>query len=456
VEKGKTSELKRMLFVPGEITTREHCYDRVEPLVKHPNNPVMVPEHPWEGKGVYYPCVLYSEIENIYKMWYFTEVEGERKHQKIMPKIDNAEIKGRMFICYATSTDGLSWQRPQLARFTLQGSNKNNVVFPDGGFILGCVTVIEDMTDPDSTQRYKMLYYDNDGEGRDGIRTAVSANGMDWTYVGEFPVLPSQDTPSLWHDRRRGQYVAFLKDRLDNRRARTIAVSKDFIRWSDPAISVIPDMGDPPTLHFYAQNAFHHCGHDFAFLNRFNFDTQKLDMELIVSPQGNDWRRLPTRPVVLSPGNPGNWDGEMILNGFGEPIVHGDRCWYYYYGSSGRHDEHAAHGAVGIATFTSGRLVGQQFEDQGFFASLPFRCPGGTLTLDAIAKQPIAVEVCSPGYGSPLDGFRQEDCVCVQGDSNRHAIRWKEKTNLDELRGNFILLRVYGCDSIVYGATFST
>ena len=444
----------RMLFLPGEITMREHCFDRIEPLIKHPANPLLGPEQEWEGAGVYYPSVLYSEAQGIFRMWYFTSVGEFKKHPPLRPLIDNAEINGQFFVCYAQSKDGVKWERPSLGKISIRGSSRNNVVMSDSGFFLGCPTVIDDLGDQDPRRRYKMLIYDNDGEGRDGVRTAVSSDGIDWEFVGEFPVLPSQDAPGLWHNRRKGEYVAFLKDRLDNRRARLISTSRDFATWSQPAVCMAPDQGDSPTMHFYAQCAFHHCGHDLGFLGRYDLSVQKGDLELISSPQGNDWRRLPTRPQILATGDPSDWDGGFVTPGLGEPIVVGDRCYCYYSGYTGRHDEGGGRGSIGLATFSHGRLAGQQFEGEGWFSSMPLLCPGGALSLNAIAKEPMTVEVHSCGYGSAIKGYTRNECTAVKGDDTRHSIRWASRDALDEIRDRFIVLRVYGKNSIVYGARF--
>ena len=142
------------------------------------------------------------------------------------------------------------------------------------------------------------------------------------------------------------------------------------------------------------------------------------------------------------------------MPGLGEPITRGDTCWYYYYGSPGRHDESTGQGAIGLATFTHGRIVGQQFEGEGWFSSIPFLCPGGTLTLDAVAREPITVAVYGTGYGGVQKGYIRQESKPVQGDSQEHAICWTSRSNLDEFRDQFIILRIYGKDSIVYGASF--
>jgi hypothetical protein len=450
----KSDDKIRMQFVPGEITTREKCFDRIEPLKKHSGNPVMVSDRFWEGPGVYYPCVLYSETEKLFKMWYYTDVPNLEPQASNRPLIDNNEILGRSFLCYARSTDGLHWEKPNLGQFAIKGSKDNNIILSDSGFFMGTVTVIDDPDEKNPARRYKLFMYDNDGKGRDGGRTAVSPDGIHWEFVGEFPMLPTQDTPSMWYDRRRKRYVAFLKDRVENRRARMISTSRDFVNWSAPAVCFGPDNGDTPTMHYYAQNAFHHCGQDFCFLNRYEFATQKLDLELVYSPQGVDWRHFPSRVPILSPGDPGQWDGGMVLCGFGEPIIRDKTGWVYYYGCSVRHDDGSGIGAIGLATFTEGRLVGQQTEGEGWFNSLPFRCPGGRLTLDAAARGPVTVEVWSTGYGGVYPEYTRQECEAVQGDKQDHTIRWKNKSNLDEFRGKFIQLRVYGLNSIVYGAGF--
>ncbi len=446
----------KLLFVPGEITERVNCFDRIEPLKKHSRNPVMVGERPWERMGVCYPSVIWCEQERLFKMWYLTGAEGEIvKHRPVQPLIDNAEISGRSFVCYAVSSDGLEWERPNLDKIKIQGSSDNNILFADSGFFLGCVTVIQDVDDPDPGRRYKMLVYDHDGELRDGARTAVSPDGIDWRFVGEFPVLPSQDTPCLWHNQEEGEYVAFLKTRIDGCRARLISTSRDFATWSSPQLCLAPDRGDSPTLHFYAQSAFRHRDQVLGFLNVYEMATQQLAIELITSGTGTDWRRLPGRPIVLAPGDTGAWDGGMVLTGMNAPLKRVDSYWYYYNGYPSLHSEASSgESAAGVATFTEGRLTGQQLVGAGWFASKPFCCPGGRLTIDAVAREPLTAEIYGAGYGGAFPGYEHGQCKPVTGDSPSHAIRWKTAENLDALKGTFVTLRVYGKNAIVYGASF--
>jgi hypothetical protein len=85
----------QLVLVPGEIGPRQSCYDRVEPLTKHPANPVLTADRPWEGIGTNYPSVVYSEAARKYRMWYLTSADEHfGKHAAVTPLIDNAVVYG--------------------------------------------------------------------------------------------------------------------------------------------------------------------------------------------------------------------------------------------------------------------------------------------------------------------------------------------------------------------------
>jgi len=238
-----------------------------------------------------------------------------------------------------------------------------------------------------------------------------------------------------------------------------ISVSKDFEHWSAPAVLLAPDLADAPTLEFYAQHAFHHRGHDLGLLNCFDLSTQRTDLELIAAPDGLGWRRLPTRPRVLGPGDPGAWDSGGVYPGTGDPLVFGDRCGIYYGGTCQRRDGSDAEQTppgTGLAAFAPGRLAGQQFTGEGWRQTIPFRCPGGRLFLNAVARGPMTVGIHSGGYGGPIAGFTHDACAPVTGDDQGHAITWEEHATLDALRDRFILVRVYGDSGLVFGFEIRT
>lgn len=457
------SKIQKM-FVPGEITNREHCHDRVEPFVKHAANPIFKAEQLWEGNCTSHPTVMFDRDEGLFKMWYETigppvkslGVTGQGK------VVDNWEVRDHhWYLCYATSRDGIHWDRPAIDRIHAEYHPGNNITHIDAGFIGGCGTVMKDRNDPDPKRRYKLLIYDNDGKGGDGARSFVSPDGIAWEPLGPFPVLPSQDAMACWYDERRGRYVALLKTRLDNLRARMISVSEDFEHWTDPEVMFDPAGTDRPTEQFYDQCAFHHAGHDWGLIGKFNLSTQTTDIELVTASLGVAWRRLPTRPLPVRSGDPGAWDCGGVYAPTSGPVEFNGRMYFYYTGTNQRHSGQGFDGqavgkvvqAIGLATFTPGRMAGQQFEGNGWFETMPFRCPGGQMTIDADTKFPLKVEICNIGYSGPIYGYREADAVPVRGDSQAHAITWKDKADLEELKGRFVQVRVYGKNSVVYGCS---
>ena len=119
---------------------------------KHAGNPIIVADRPWEegrdlGKTgdvqLVGQTVLYDEEENLFKMWY----------------LPSALPDGRRPWCYATSTDGFHWQKPDLGLIEFEGSKQNNIVemLRRGGDAgeANYYNVFKDHRDPDPQRRYK-------------------------------------------------------------------------------------------------------------------------------------------------------------------------------------------------------------------------------------------------------------------------------------------------------------
>jgi hypothetical protein len=169
---------------------------------------------------------------------------------------------------------------------------------------------------------------------------------------------------------------------------------------------------------------------------------------------------MPSRPRLLQPGAPGTYDSGGAYVGLAEPIPVGDEHRYYYYASADRHDAADTGGnpaqkpALAYATFRKNRLVGQQTEHDGFFATLPFVCPGGRLFLNFICSGEVTVAIKRPGYGGEYPGYTTADCTPVTGDHLRREIVWKTQPNLDALKGKNIRIKITGRNIIAYSAVF--
>ena len=449
------SALREILFSPGVIAERERCYDRLESLRKLDSNPVFRAERPWESAGIHWGSVLRSEADGKYKFFYSTTFPVSAEQTKVL--IDNAEIGSERHIgCYAESDDGVHWRRPALDLMLAEAFPGNNIIWQWPGYFNDSLCVIEDLADPDPGRRYKMLVYHHDRKDPDlcGGFPFVSADGLSWKRTGA--MLPTQDAECLWRDRQSGRYYAFLKDRVGPNRSRMLSWSDDFEHWSEPHWIITPDHGDDRGTNFYNQTAFRMAGRILGFLNVYDVSTQTSWIELIESPDGSSWQRMPSRSRLLQPGGPGSHDGGGAYPGLGEPILKGNEYWYYYYASPARHDEGQGEDkpTLCVATFTRNRLVGQQTEGDGTFSTLPILCPAGRLRLNFVSKEPVTVALKRPGYGGEIAGFTHAECEPISGDTQEGDVRWKSGKTPADLAGRHIRISVRGKNSIVYSAAF--
>ena len=449
--------LREVLFSPGNITERKNTYDRFEPLRKPAQNPVMVAQMPWEKGGVNWGSVLRSPVDGKFKFFYCTDFPGRQEGAVL---VDNSmQGKNHCVVCYAESDDGIVWRRPALNLHFQEQFPGNNIILTWAAYYNDSASVIEDRHEIDPERRYKMMMFHLDTKNRDlnGGCLFVSPDGLRWTFTGT--VLPGQDAAALWQDRRTGRYYAFLKDRIGNSRSRMLAVSDDFRKWSEPQWIITPDQGDHDGTNFYNQSAFVLSGRTLGFLNLYDLTTQTTWVELIESGDNVNWRRMPSRPRLLQPGVPGSYDSGGAYVGLAEPILVGDEYRYYYYASADRHDAADVGGnpaqrpSLAYATFRKDRLVGQQTEHDGSFATLPFLCPGGRLLLNFVGAGEVTVSIKRPGYGGEYEGFTTADCRPVTGDHLRQEIVWKNHATLEALQGKYIRLRIAGKNVVAYSAT---
>ncbi|MDP7162898.1 MAG: hypothetical protein QF792_05330, partial [Phycisphaerae bacterium] len=181
--------------------------------VKHPKNPLVVPDKPWE-KGVDYGngAVIHDEEEQIFKIW----------------------VRDRM---YLTSKDGIAWIKPIINR-----KDGNNLLrTPKEWGHIGAPGIFKDSVERDPKRRYKMLYLARpDGSSKSlATNAAYSSDGIHWTAEPKNPVAPFSDTQScpFW-DTRLGRYVTYLRYGPPNCRIVSRIESEDFVNWS-PKVTVL-------------------------------------------------------------------------------------------------------------------------------------------------------------------------------------------------------------------------
>lgn len=448
------------------------------PARKHPANPLLRADRPWEGwQLALYGSVLYDPDERLFKMWYQSAPSKEFD---------------REMTCYATSKDGLRWDRPPVGTIKGRGGAAHNVV-------ADCLlpSVFKDPRDPDPGRRYKMVCYIYDR----GYLTKVSADGLRWREESPDPIVPISyvdDVITAAWDGRTGQYVAFAKQMTPvtgrSRRSLYVATSRDFRHWTklQPAfladrrddLGVLPRLAaagpllNYPVNHHVARSEFYgtgafaaECGlvaFPWVFtvsanVPRFGNQDGPVEVQLAFSRDLETWSR-PLRAPVLAPGPAGAWDCGMVFTA-SQAIEVGDEVRLYYAGTNYTHGAPIPNGApgqglgtkyqgaIGLATWPRDRFVSADgLADGGVLTTVPLRFHGKRLEINAAAPSgSVVVELLNAG-GKPLEGFAPSDPFA--GDDLRHQVKFAGRADLARLAGEPISLRFRLRNAQLYSFAF--
>ena len=259
---------QKQFFVDDFIIDQMDGLERVvnEP-VKYEGNPVLRADQPWEKPTSIrsYGSVVYEEEEQLFKMWY------------AMYSRDWTD----QMLCYATSKDGLHWDKPKLGLVEYRGSRENNLIFGRarmptkeeieidptlGGASTGCFEgawVMKDPVEKDPAKRYKMLFRGPPKLAGFMVNGAYSGDGLHWTFYDDNPIIPmrSDTANNVFWDPRIDRYVVITRlfsalgefepssDPTKSGHLRIVGrtESRDFENWTPAQVLLIPDERDRET-----------------------------------------------------------------------------------------------------------------------------------------------------------------------------------------------------------------
>ena len=433
-----------MLFVDkailNDVLPRMHnISETLHQPVKYEGNPVMIPEQPWEGLECppdswphdfgFYGDTMYDEEEQIFKMWYTGVAEG---------------IQNNWNMCYATSEDGMHWEKPNLGLFEYKGSKDNNICFEslneevrqrgvaeDRVLITHHFNgVVKDMADPDPARRYKSVslqsgMYDVKMQRQvpdppTGIYPCTSPDGIHWTTNPDPVFVDDQfeygicDVVTLSYNRKRNKYVVLMKghvydpgtmgDQGGLRRLQQVVESDDFEEWTTPSVAIAADDQDPVDLHIYGMSAFDYENMYLGLIVVFraNDDDRTTEIQLVSSRNGRHWRRAGNRETFIPIGERWGPDSGEIFT-CRQPVEVGDEVWFYYSAVGGPRphvpfiagDPPQNSGTICLAKLPRGRFVSMDAgEEEGWLLTMPMKLKGNTLHLNAnAANGDILVEI---------------------------------------------------------------
>lgn len=217
-----------------ELLVDEHLIDRLvggaAQRLHHPApaEVALVFDRPWEGNGCNYLTVFRDGT--VCRLYY------RGGHATYLP--DRCE-GGSQVTCYAESSDGIAWHRPDLGLFEVQGTRHNNVILTSevGGAATHNFSPFRDArSDVPASERYKAFGGSCRKWGGQDLLAFASPDGIHWTGLAEEGVISQgafdSQNVAFW-DGQRKEYRAYVRDGRQGRDIRT-CTSSDFRTWSEP------------------------------------------------------------------------------------------------------------------------------------------------------------------------------------------------------------------------------
>ena len=419
---------EKQLFVDDVLiesaTGLERTLHQVE---KHPDNPLLVADRPWEGLSVLlYGAVIRDPDSGRFRMWYL----AWGKH-----------VGQSSYICYAESEDGLHWTKPNLGLHEFKGSKQNNIVIPN---VTSNTTVMYDPRDPDASRRYKAVIRDR------GTRAWLSPDGIHWRDHG---VIMDQcyDSTTVHWDPVGNKWIASVKIFRDGKRARGYAESADFFHWSDTYFMATVDERDAPDDQMYAMIVFRYESVYLGLLRILHEQSDVVDVQLASGRNAKHWDRLVRTPLVPCSTAKGAWDYGNNSPSTDPPIRVGDALWLYYSGRGTTHGEKPNTGAIGLGTLRLDGFVSMDAgQAGGELTTKPCLLQGGRLYVNVdVAGGSLRAELIDES-GRTIDPYTSQNCGPVESDSIQAPLSWRGADDLSPLKDRPVRIRFHLTNAKLY------
>jgi hypothetical protein len=446
----------RQLFVDDFLIETTNLKREFYSAKKYEGNPVLKPETELEKgvDGLPVACpkdggVWWDPKDNIFKMWY------------------EAGWIGTM--AYATSRDGINWERPNLD--IVPGTNQ---LLP--GLRPDSTTVFLDHDTKNPEERFKLFLRGPNFLNEYHGFSMVSPDGIHWSE----PVRTGYcgDRSTMFYNPFRKKWVYSIRSggplRSGNGRARYYHEHTDFLKgteWKEDEISFWTgaDRLDPPdpaigkNAQLYNLSAVGYeslmLGFHQIHLGPPNDECQKLgtpkitELTLSFSRDGFHWYRPNRKAFIPATRKPGDWDRGYVQSVGGICAIVGDQLWFYYIGFKGdpenRHPVGMksgmyANGSTGIAILRRDGFASMSANmNEGMLLTRPITFNGKFLFVNTDCSDgELRVEILNED-NTVIDPFSADNCNPVSSDNTIQQVNWKNSKDISLLIGKIIRFRFY-------------
>ena len=452
-------DLGRQLFVDDfliEQTSLVRTFHRAE---YHPASPVLSPTTPWEIRDPYAdrtnthknPAampfsdgVFFDPKDRLFKMWYM----GGYKENT----------------CYATSQDGIHWDKPKLD--IIAGTN----VVKNGD--RDSSTTWLDHNEPNPARRFKMAswhdYY---------LEQFVSPDGIHWTKTGNSGF--AGDRTTFFYNPFRGVWVFSLRsDQHASIRHRLYRETPDFVggtRWTrdEPVMWVAADLADPKRAEYNVPTELYNLdcvAYESILLGLFTiYRGERIvrekpnDVCVGYSRDGFHWARPDREPLLPVSERFGDWNWANVQSAGGGCLVVGDKLYFYVSGRQGvQGTTDPGVCSTGLAILRRDGFVsldepGDNRRVQrvsslppGTLITRPVRFSGRHLFVNLAAPSgELRVEILDAA-GKTIAPYTAAACVPVRGDSTSVRVVWSSAPDLAALASRPVRFKFHLTNGSLY------
>lgn len=460
----------RQLFVDNFLISSD---SGVTSRLHHPirREQVMVYDKPWEGSGSDFQVLLRDS--GIIRM-YYTAAQLTNTAGTKMGGHPN-------YACYAESTDGIHWVKPDLGLFEFEGSKHNNIIWSMPRF-----DNFTPFRDPNPAckpdEKYKAV-----GAGKGGLFAFKSADGIHWSYLSDKPVITDgafdSQNNAFW-DPVRKHYWCYFRGIHQGVRDIRVSTSQDFQHWSTPerlnfqgapdvalyTNQIVPYFRSPklflgfPTLYVERKmtpaiiEALPDPVHREARM-KFSprFGTALTDGLFMTSRDGIHFHRWSEPFIPPGPQRSNNWvygDGYQSMGLLELPAEDTSAApeLSFYVGEGHWKDSPTLRRyTIRLDGFVSlhGGAKG------GSILTKPLIFKGNSLHINFSTAVTGTLKVAVlTADGQPIPGFESGDCEELFGDSVDRLVVWNGKSDLSDLAGRSVRLKIFITQGDLYSLQF--
>jgi len=407
---------------------------------------------------------------------YSTVINNAGKYQLYYRGLPTAGKDGRIDenTCYAESVDGISWTKPELNLFEVDGNSKNNIVLANAAPVTHNFSPFFDTRkDVNPKQKYKAL----GGTQKSGLIAYVSSDGIHWNKLKQNPVFTDgvfdSQNISFWSESEH-MYVCYFrswtKDDYKGYRSVSRTTSKDFINWTPP---IEMDFGDTPREQIYTNQTSPYFRAPHIYISvaaRFMPKRQVLTDEQAIALNVNPKYFKDCSDAVLMTSRGGNKYDRTFMDGFIRPGI-GLQNWVSRSNYPALNIVQTSHKEMSIyvnqdyaqptahlrryALRLDGFVSVHSSYKEGEMITKPFNFDGNKLVINfsTSAAGMIKVEVQNMN-GKLIEGFEIENSNELIGNEIEKIVTWKENPNLEKLSSQPIRLRFIMKDADLYSIRF--